>query len=185
MSNLGSTIQILVLTHRRHSPHDVAELEDCSVAIDATYWLSQVLDSPTGSEPLLPALGGLTGLEAHINEELDQWEKHRMIPFFIFDGQSLTGQDEVSLRRGLAAAQKTNEAWELYFDSKATEAVDTFGRYPGKSPVGHKRSRMAHVVARCLSHPEPLSYASKDPQSQRPPLLGASFQRLRPGMSCT
>jgi hypothetical protein len=138
VSNLGPTIQILVLTHRRHSPHDLAELEDCSIAIDATYWLSQVLDSPTGSEPLLPALGGLTGLEAHINEELDQWEKHRMIPFFIFDGQSLTGQDEVTLRRGQAAAQKTNEAWELYFDSKATEAVDTFGRYPGKSSVEHR-----------------------------------------------
>jgi hypothetical protein len=90
------------------------------------------LDSPSANEPLLPALGGLTGIESHINENLGYWDKNRIIPFFIFDGQTVTGQDEVSLKRGRAANLKTDEAWDLYSRTQAEEAVSTFGANPGK-----------------------------------------------------
>jgi hypothetical protein len=113
--------------------YDIKELEDCAIAIDATYYLSQLLDSPSAHEPLLPALGGLTGIQAHISNSLDQWEKHNIVPFFIFDGQSIIGQEEVSLKRGQQANQKTNEAWNLYSQSQAEQAVRSFGANPGKS----------------------------------------------------
>jgi len=111
--------------------YDIKELEDCAIAIDATYYLSQLLDSPSAHEPLLPALGGLTGIQAHISNSLDQWEKHNIVPFFIFDGQSIIGQEEVSLKRGQQANQKTNEAWNLYSQSQAEQAVRSFGANPG------------------------------------------------------
>lgn len=113
------------------STHDLSELEQCAIAVDATYYLGQLLDNPPAHEPLLPALGGLTGIEAHINGDLDLWEKHHVIPFFVFDGQSVTGQDDVTLDRGLKANKKTDEAWNLYSQTAAEEAVNTFGANPG------------------------------------------------------
>jgi hypothetical protein len=51
-----------------------------------------------------------------------------MTPFFIFDGQAIVGQDEVAVRRGLDLNLKTDGAWELYFNSRADEAVHAFGQ---------------------------------------------------------
>ncbi|RDA87671.1 hypothetical protein CP532_3777 [Ophiocordyceps camponoti-leonardi (nom. inval.)] len=110
---------------------DAAELQDCAIAVDATYWLNHLLDLPPAHEPLLPALGGLTGIHTHINENLDQWEKNGIVPLFVFDGQSITGQDDVALSRRRAANQKTDDAWELYLQSRAEQAVATFGANPG------------------------------------------------------
>lgn len=115
-----------------HRTHDLSELEDCAIGVDATYWLGSLLDSPSAHEPLLPALGGLTGVEIHINETLDRWDEHRIIPFFIFDGQSLTGQDEVSLKHARLANLKTDEAWRMYSKTQAEEAVTAFGASPGE-----------------------------------------------------
>ncbi|KAG5988231.1 hypothetical protein E4U43_004812, partial [Claviceps pusilla] len=111
--------------------YDVSDLEDCSVAVDATYYLSQLLDTPPAHEPLLSALGGLTGIQTHINQNLDSWETNNIVPFFVFDGQSITGQDEVALTRRRLANKKTDEAWALYSRSEAEEAVTTFGANPG------------------------------------------------------
>lgn len=111
--------------------HSLAELEDSTIGVHATYWLGLLLDSTPAHEPLLPALGGLTGIETHINSILGLWEEHRMYPYFVFDGQSLTGQDEVSCRRAKSANEKTNHAWQLYSDGHASEAVNTFGQNPG------------------------------------------------------
>ncbi|GJC81870.1 uncharacterized protein ColLi_04708 [Colletotrichum liriopes] len=107
--------------------HDVSELEDCAIAIDATYYLQLFLDTPPFHEPLLPALGGMTGIEHHLRADIDQWKAHKIVPFFIFDGQSVTGQEEVAVQRGRAANQKTDAAWNLYFNSEAQQAVDSFG----------------------------------------------------------
>ena len=105
------------------STHDISELEQCAIAVDATYYLGQLLDNPPAQEPLLPALGGLTGIESHINEN------------FVFDGQSVTGQDDLALDRGLKANKKTDHAWALYSQTAAEEAVTTFGANPGASNI--------------------------------------------------
>ncbi|PNY25324.1 Protein MKT1 [Tolypocladium capitatum] len=116
---------------RRCRTYDIAELEDCAIAVDATYYLNHLLDTPPAHEPLLSALGGLTGIQSHINENLDLWDKNRIVPLFVFDGQSITGQDDVSLNRRRAANQKTDDAWSLYSQSQAERAVATFGANPG------------------------------------------------------
>lgn len=108
------------------SEFPIAEIEDISIAIDATYYLNRLLDDPISHESLLPALGGLTNIKKHILEDLNQFEKHGVVPFFIFDGQPLKGQDEVSVAKGLRANEKTEQAWYLYHNGKAPESVATF-----------------------------------------------------------
>lgn len=122
---------------------NVSDLEDCAIAVDATYYLQLFLDTPPSHEPLLSALGGLTGLDSHIRTDLEQWAAHKVIPFFIFDGQSLYGQDQVSVKRGKAANQKTEEAWSLYSKGEAEQAVSAFGANSGKPliPVITHRAR--------------------------------------------
>jgi hypothetical protein len=106
--------------------HPIAELEGTAVAIDATYYIQLQLDAQP-LEPLLSALAGLTGIQKRLEEDLDQWEKHKVMPFFIFDGQPLVGQDEVTTLKSRQANKKTDFAWDLYFNSHANEAVTAFG----------------------------------------------------------
>ncbi|KAG7110146.1 Protein MKT1 like protein [Verticillium longisporum] len=110
---------------------NVSDLEDCAIAVDATYYLQLCLDSPPSREPLLSALGGLTGLDYHIRQDLEQWNAHKITPLFIFDGQTLHGQDEVAALRGKAANKKTDEAWNLYAKGEAEQAVTAFGANSG------------------------------------------------------
>lgn len=118
------------------STHEVSELEDCAIAVDATYYIQVLLDNSPSHEPLLPALGGLTGIQAHIEADLDSWKANKITPFFIFDGQTVTGQDEVAVLRGREAIKKTNEAWELYFTGQAENAVAAFGANGGMYHAG-------------------------------------------------
>ena len=105
----------------------MSEIEDCAIAVDASYYLQLFLDNSPYHEPLLSALGGLTGIQAHIEKDLDQWVSHRITPLFVFDGQVVVGQDEVSIARGRRANEKTENAWDLYFNNRAEEAVSAFG----------------------------------------------------------
>jgi hypothetical protein len=110
--------------------HPVAELEDCAVAVEASYYLQLLLhvnNGGSGFEPLLPALGAATGLEKRIEDDLDQWEANKVTPLFVFDGQTLQGQDEVSIVNGRKALETTNEAWTLYFRNETTRIVKAFG----------------------------------------------------------
>jgi hypothetical protein len=109
----------------------VSEIEDCAISVDATYYIQQFLDNPPFHEPLLPALGGLTGIQDHIEKDLDQWLARRITPFFVFDGQPIAGQDDVAVLRGLKAIEKTDRAWDLYFNGQAENAVTAFGANSG------------------------------------------------------
>ncbi|KAI0913327.1 nuclease-like protein [Ustulina deusta] len=109
----------------------VTELEDTTVAIDASYYLQLFLANAPYQEPLLPALGGLTGIQSHIESDLDSWKANKTTPFFIFNGQSVVGSDEIAIQRGIKAIAGTDEAWSLYFQSQANEAVSAFGSHKG------------------------------------------------------
>lgn len=111
--------------------HGLDTISGCSIAISATYYLQLFLDNPPYHEPLLPALGGLTGIEAHLTHDLDKFKENDVVPFFIFDGQSMVGQAEVAVKRGRMANAKTDEAWEQYFASRAEDAVNAFGSNAG------------------------------------------------------
>lgn len=115
----------------------VDQLEDCAIAVDASYYLQLFLDNVPYHEPLLPALGGLTGIATHIEHDLDCWKTNKTTPLFVFNGQSIEGEDDVSVQRGKRAIQGTDEAWGLYFQSQANEAVTAFGSHRGAYPVHH------------------------------------------------
>jgi hypothetical protein len=116
---------------------EVSQLEECAIAVDASYYLQLFLDNAPFSEPLLPALGGLTGIQTHIEGDLDSWERNNSTPLFIFDGQSVVGQDEVSVQRAKRAITGTDGAWDLYFQSRANEAVSAFGAHRGAFLIPH------------------------------------------------
>ena len=46
----------------------------------------------------------------------------------MFDGQVLAGQNDITVMRGRQANEKTDQAWELYFNGRAEEAVSGFGQ---------------------------------------------------------
>ncbi|KAI8950803.1 nuclease-like protein [Xylaria longipes] len=109
----------------------VSELEDTTIAVDASYYLQLFLANAPYQEPLLPALGGLTGIQTHIESDLDSWKANNTTPFFVFNGQSVVGSDEIAIQRGIRAIAGTDEAWSLYFQSQANEAVSAFGSHKG------------------------------------------------------
>ncbi|KAI1820628.1 PIN domain-like protein [Xylaria intraflava] len=107
----------------------VSDLEDTTIAVDASYYLQLFLINAPYQEPLLPALGGLTGIQFHIEGDLDSWRANKTTPFFIFNGQSVVGSDEIAIKRGIKAIEGTDKAWSLYFQSQANEAVSAFGSH--------------------------------------------------------
>ncbi|SPN97611.1 related to MKT1 protein [Cephalotrichum gorgonifer] len=117
------------------STHGLDSITDCSIAICATYYLHLFLGTPPYHEPLLPALGGLTGIKAHLSQDLAKFKEHGVTPLFVFDGQSMVGQAETTAKKSRLANLKTDEAWEQYFASNAEQAVASFGANGGAFPV--------------------------------------------------
>ncbi|KAK4189625.1 hypothetical protein QBC35DRAFT_132971 [Podospora australis] len=115
-----------VFLERQRSIHELEELKDIAVAVDATYYLQSILNVKP-NEPLLSALGGVTGIVSRIEADLDSWDENNTTPFFIFDGVPITGEDAVASQRAREANIKTDLAWELYFNGRANEAVAAFG----------------------------------------------------------
>ncbi|CZS94465.1 hypothetical protein WAI453_008066 [Rhynchosporium graminicola] len=107
-----------------------SDTKNAVIGVEATSYLRNMIhlhDQPA-HEPLLAALGGdPIALKHHIENELDKWSSNHMRPLFVFDGQSIVGKDEMTLRNGKAALTKTQKAWELYGNNQPEEAVKTFG----------------------------------------------------------
>lgn len=103
-------------------------MKDAVIGVEATSYLKTMIEVPPAYEPLLAALGGEPiALRHYIEEELDRWTKHDMRPLFVFDGQSIVGKDDMTLRKSKAALRQTQRAWDQYGDNLATDAVKSFG----------------------------------------------------------
>lgn len=108
-----------------HSKLD--ELSGFSVAIDAADHLTRLLNDPQWKEPLLPALGGLPfSMKRLVLDDLQRWKNHNITPLFVFNGLDF-GKRDRSFRASDDASRVTAEAWELYNQSEAERAVQTFG----------------------------------------------------------
>ena len=107
--------------------------EEMVIGVEATAYLQTIIEE--NPEPLLAALGGFPlVLKENIGTELDKWKENNMRPIFIFEGQPIVGQDEMTLRNAKAALDTTQKAWNLYGENKPTEAVTAFGAsgmFPG------------------------------------------------------
>lgn len=106
----------------------LADLDNAVIGVEATAYLKQMIEEPPAHEPLLAALGGdPIGLKHHIENELDKWKENNMTPIFVFEGQSVVGKDDMTLRNARAALQRTESAWARYAENKPDEAVKAFG----------------------------------------------------------
>jgi len=100
--------------------------EETVIGVEATAYLQTVMEE--NPEPLLAALGGFPlVLKENIETELNKWKENNMRPIFVFEGQPIVGQDEMTLRNAKAALDVTQSAWNLYGENKPTEAVTAFG----------------------------------------------------------
>lgn len=123
---------ILMLTLMLRTPTyastPLSELKNAVIGVEATAYLQNMIDSGPAHEPLLAALGGdPIGLKYHLELELDKWSDNNLVPLFVFDGQSIVGKDEMTLKSSQAALLKTQLAWNMYGDHQPNQAVKTFG----------------------------------------------------------
>ena len=98
------------------------------VAVDAELFIQKLLTSDTTKEPLLAALDGVPfSYEKNLESEISLWRDSGIIPYFIFPG--LTPR-AIEPRRSVIKRQqvrKIDAAWDLYHNSDADRAVNSFG----------------------------------------------------------
>lgn len=82
---------------------------------------------PPSKEPLLSALGGFPfALKTHLENELEALQAAGVKPLFVFTGLDFAVKSQPS--KQLSRAARLNaEAWELYNQHQAVQAVETFG----------------------------------------------------------
>ncbi|KAK6833688.1 hypothetical protein PG990_001473 [Apiospora arundinis] len=167
---------------------DISQIKDNAIGVDAAYYLQLFLDNIPFHEPLLPALGGLTGIESHIEVDLDSWAANKTEPLFIFNGQAVEGQDEVSVQRGKKANAKTDGAWDLYFKSEAHSAVAAFGLSRGAYPVQNLfpmlqsilKKRQLHFLVPPFNASAQLTYLDMIESEQISGIMGSQELLLYP-----
>jgi len=114
----------------------IEQLKDKRVVIDAEDFLETILTSQATREPLLPALGGLPfALRKHVDAYLANLKEAQITPTFIFNGLDLACKDRATISRdSRQAARSLDEAWNLYSQSRADEAVAEFGKSCNDAP---------------------------------------------------
>lgn len=112
------------------STGSIEQLRDKRLAIDGQDWLDTLLTSLTSREPLLPALGGLPfALKKHVSEHLANFHSAGITPTFVFNGLDLACRDRATVaRESRVAVASLDEAWRLYGENKADNAVAEFGK---------------------------------------------------------
>lgn len=106
------------------------QFKDARIVIDAEDFLETILTSQASREPLLPALGGLPfALKKHIDTHIASFKEAKITPTFIFNGLDLACKDRSTIsRESRHAARSLDEAWNLYSQTRADEAVAEFGK---------------------------------------------------------
>jgi len=88
-----------------------------------------------------------------------------LTPLFVFDGLSIIGQEEMSLRAAKEATLRSEEAWALYCVAKTPErtrdAVTAFGNSGMSTCTNHGHIPML-TGNRRYSIKDPLSLLARD-----------------------
>ncbi|PWY97699.1 hypothetical protein BCV70DRAFT_202642 [Testicularia cyperi] len=92
----------------------LSALKDTRLGIDVTYYLKQLLTSPSTSEPLVAALGGAPlALISHIESDLRALEKARIKPVFVLNGLTPSKKTRPLSYEDPRVKQR-QRAWEAY-----------------------------------------------------------------------
>lgn len=105
-------------------------MTDAFIGIEAAYYLDRFL-KVQAKEPLLSALGGFPfSIKTAIEDDLESLQAARITPIFFFGGIEVGNKD--TLLKDLSHAAILNaQAWDLYDQHEAQQAVDTFGNSGG------------------------------------------------------
>jgi hypothetical protein len=154
----------------------LAPLKGYTVAVEARWYLQNLLDS-SAKEPLVSALGGLPfALKSHFEADLEKWKTAGITPLFVFEGLSLFGEDDISIRVAKEASTSMQEGWELYAASDPNRAVTAFGSSREFSSMARDTRRAVLTLNRSRSSKRFLSFLSKGSQRPRSTLRNRSLQ---------
>ncbi|RXK34158.1 hypothetical protein BBD39_06105 [Arsenophonus endosymbiont of Bemisia tabaci Asia II 3] len=130
MASRAQAFRDWVLSEGLITTGPIDQLKDTRLMIDAEDFLENILTSRTTREPLLPALGGLPfALRKHVDDHIAAFQVSNITPTFIFNGLDLACKDRATIsRESKLAARSLDEAWSLYSQSRADEAVAEFGK---------------------------------------------------------
>lgn len=115
----------------RAETNPFSDLNGAVLAIEASFYLERLLTFSPLKEPLLSALGGLPfSLKAHIENEIETLRTAQIKPIFIFNGMDV-GKKDNPFQASNDAATRTLDAWDLYRQEQAPQAVEAFGNSGG------------------------------------------------------
>ena len=111
---------------QRTETSNLSDLSGCVIAIEADFYLERVLNV-SAREPLLSALGGTPfSFRPHVEDDLAALHQNDVKPVFVFGGLRV-GKNYAPFAHDNAVASLNAEAWALYGEHKAAEAVSNFG----------------------------------------------------------
>ncbi|KAH8795932.1 XPG I-region protein [Flagelloscypha sp. PMI_526] len=137
----------------------LSALADSRLGIDAAYYISMLLTSPTTREPLLAATGGLPlALSSHIESDLRALDKARIKPVFVFPGLPCSSGNK---RKGTPPniSQEWNEqirdrreAWSRYENGKEDEASGLWEGRDGLTGISGRQWELWRGILRVFRH---------------------------------
>ncbi|KAB5594780.1 hypothetical protein CTheo_1759 [Ceratobasidium theobromae] len=121
------------ITERKHDQTlPLSTLAESRLGIDASHYLSNLLDNPSTREPLLAATGGIPlSLASRIEQDLRALEKLHIKPVFVFPGLPPNKRinrytPQQSAAKQMEAVQARREAWSNYEAGRADQATKLF-----------------------------------------------------------
>ncbi len=119
------------MVERKHlQTHPLSVLSDSRLGIDASFYLSSLIDNPPSREPLLAATGGLPlALTTRIESDLRALEKLHIKPVFVFTGLlpiRRPKQQQQAQYEQNEACKDRREAWAKYEQGQEDAATKLF-----------------------------------------------------------
>ncbi|CAE6464140.1 unnamed protein product [Rhizoctonia solani] len=184
------------ISERKHDQTlPLSTLAESRLGIDASHYLSNLLDNPATREPYLAATGGIPlSLPSRIEQDLRALEKLHIKPVFVFPGlppnkriNKNTPQQNVAKQMEAVAARR--EAWTCYESGRNEQATKLF---ESKSNVEQWdlwrpvlrifRHRNVEFIIAPYSSLAQLVYLQRHPKSYVHALYGPSELLLYPGV---
>ncbi|KAI0676003.1 PIN domain-like protein [Trametes maxima] len=182
------------LSERKHlQTHPLSVLSDSRLGIDASYYLTTLIENPPSREPLLAATGGLPlALNTRIESDLRALEKLRIKPVFVFNGlipSRRTKQHQQQQFEQNEACKDRREAWSKYESDQEDAATRLF---EGRSNLHtwdlwkivlriFKHRNVEFVVAPYVAWAQ-LIYLQRHPKSYIHAIYGPTDTLLYPGV---
>ncbi|KAJ8094869.1 hypothetical protein PM082_010082 [Marasmius tenuissimus] len=170
---------------------NLSVLSDSRLGIDASYYIQNLLDTPSSREPLLAATGGLPlALTTRVESDLRILEKLRIKPVFVFPGllPNRKWKPHYHLEHNEACRDR-RDAWEKYEAGQEDAATKLFA---GRSCFQQwdlwrmilrifRHRNVEFVVAPYLAWPQ-LIYLQRHPKSYIHAIYGPTDTLLYPAV---